>query len=129
MSKLKMPLIHTKRDSTLEALLRELQREDAMPVSLMRPIGADSKAQIVARANASAVKAWLGSADAHARLATQRVRSSSLEKIHVPIQSQLDPTVCKNLPAYHQKYFRNATVTPCWRSTGHQTEWPQVPRG
>ena len=51
-----MPLIHTKRDSTLEALLRELQREDAMPVSLMRPIGADSKAQIVAQANALAVE-------------------------------------------------------------------------
>ena len=43
-------------DDASQALLRELQREDAMPVGLMRPIGADSKAQIVALANASAVE-------------------------------------------------------------------------
>ena len=43
-------------DDASQALLRELQREDAMPIGLMRPIGADSKAQIVALANASAVE-------------------------------------------------------------------------
>ena len=43
-------------DDASQALLRELQREDAMPVGLMRPIGADSKAQIVAQANALAVE-------------------------------------------------------------------------
>lgn len=43
-------------DDASQELLAELQREDAMPVSAMRPISADAKAEIVAQENTLAIE-------------------------------------------------------------------------
>ena len=43
-------------DDASQELLAELQREDALPVSAMRPISADAKAEIVAEANTLAIE-------------------------------------------------------------------------
>ena len=80
------------------------------------------------RRSAAAIRnAWAQPGDAAAQgeaaaAAHGLGHSPGSTELQIPRVSQLDPTVY----AICQKYFRNATVTACWRCTCHQTGCPRV---